>query len=452
MAKITIPESQSELEELLADGTKVQALMAEGQFKDVVSAYARTVAKKDAEVAEQVKVETQRVLAEYLRENENHEGLRLLNREGMDAVVKSARDVTRYNPKALGAQFKGADHGDSLAQFLIDISPRALMTSDLMAKREKLKNAVASSGEPASGGFLVPEAFRAELLALSLEQGVVRSRARVVPMETSRVLYPFLDDTSHASNVFGGVQGYWTAESGSMTDVGATFGRLALEAWKLTAFANVPNELIDDSAVSFEAFIRSTFPQALAYFEDVAFMKGNGAGQPLGYSTSANPSRVSVAKESGQAAATIVWENIVKMYARMLPQSLGSAVWVVSPDTFPELATMALSVGTGGSAIWLNNGVQGPPMTILGRPVIVTEKADVLGTQGDISFVDLSYYLIGDRQALTVASSEHYRFQNGETSFKFVSRVDGRPWLQSAITPRNGGATLSPFVTLDTRA
>jgi HK97 family phage major capsid protein len=234
-----------------------------------------------------------------------------------------------------------------------------------------------------------------------------------------------------------------------MTDVGATFGRLALEAWKLTAFANVPNELIDDSAVSFEAFIRSTFPQALAWFADDAFCRGAGAGMPQGFLNA--QAAVSVAAEAGQATNTIVWENIVKMYSRMLPQSLGSAVWVVSPDTFPELATMALSVGTGGGPVWLNNGVGGPPATILGRPVVISEKMQTLGTAGDINFVDFGYYLIGDRQAMTVSSSEHYRFQNGETSFKFVERLDGRPWLQSAITPRNSGPTLSPFVKLATR-
>jgi len=447
---IAIPETQSELEELLSDGTKVQALMQEGQFKDVVKAYAGVVAKKDQELQAQIKEETQRVLRDYLRENENHEGLKLLKEGGVDAVTTSAK--AHFQPKALGAKFKAQEYGGTLAQFLIDISPKAFMTQELADKRQALKNAAASSGEPASGGFLVPEAFRAELLSLSLEASVVRPRARVVPMETSRVVYPYIDDTSHASNVFGGVQGYWTPESGQMTDTAATFGRMALEAWKLTAFANVPNELIADSAVSFEAFIRSTFPQALAYFADVAFLSGSGVGQPLGILTDANAARVSVAKESGQAAGTIVWENIVKMYARMLPQSLGSAVWVVSPDTFPELATMALSVGTGGGPIWLNNGVQGPPAMILGRPVVISEKVENLGDQGDINFIDFNYYLVGDRQAMTVSSSEHFRFQNGETSFKFVERLDGRPWLQSALTPRNGGSTLSPFVTLDARA
>jgi HK97 family phage major capsid protein len=449
MSKITIPETQSGLEELLADASKVQNLMAEGQFSDVVKAYAKAVHAKDESLQRQVKEETQRILAEYLRENENVEGLKLMKEGGVDAVTTSAK--AHFSPKALGAKFSAKEHGETLAQFLIDVSPKAFMTAELAAKREALKNAAASSGEPASGGFLVPEAFRAELLSLSLEASVVRPRARIVPMETSKVIYPYIDDTSHAANVFGGVTGYWTPESGSMTDTAATFGRMALEAWKLTAFANVPNELIADSAVSFEAFIRSTFPQALAYFADVAFLSGNGAGQPVGIISSGNAARVSVAKETGQADTTLVWENIVKMYSRMLPQSLGNAVWVVSPDTFPELATMALSVGTGGGPVWLNSGVGGPPATILGRPVVISEKVPALGKQGDINFIDFSYYLVGDRQAMTVASSEHYRFQNGETSFKFTERLDGRPWLQSALTPRNGGPTLSPFVTLDAR-
>jgi HK97 family phage major capsid protein len=147
-----------------------------------------------------------------------------------------------------------------------------------------------------------------------------------------------------------------------------------------------------------------------------------------------------------------VWENVVKMFARMLPSSLGRAVWVASIDTFPELATMAQSVGTGGSLVWMNNGVQGPPMTILGRPIIFTEKSPSLGNAGDLSFVDFGFYLIGDRQVMSAMSSPHYRFQNDETAFRIIERVDGQPWLPSAITPKNGGSTLSPFVNIAARA
>lgn len=447
MPKIVIPTEQSELEELLADGAKVQNLMAEGQFSDVVKAYAKHVANTDTELTQQIKEETQRVLAEYLRENDQVKGLEALKRGGVEAVVRNGGDKSVYNSKAAGASLDNEYEG--LSDFMKTVWHNTYRDATVAGRLASLKNA-ASSVEGSGGGFLVPEAFRAELLRLSLERGVVRPRARVIPMESSRVLIPTVDSTSHATNVFGGVQAYWTEESGQMTDVNASFGRVALEAWKLTAFSNVPNELIQDSAISFEAFMRASFPEALAYFEDDAFVDGNGVGQPKGF-LRANAAVV-VAKESGQAAATVVWENIVKMYSRMLPQSLNSAVWVVSPDVFPELATMALSVGTGGGPVWLNNGVAGPPATILGRPVIISEKVNVLGAEGDINFVDLSYYLIGDRQAMTVESSPHYRFQNGETSFKFVSRVDGRPWIQSALTPRNSGPTLSPFVKLAVRA
>src|SRR3546814_12150137 len=98
------------------------------------------------------------------------------------------------------------------------------------------------------------------------------------------------------------------------------------------------------------------------------------------------------------------------MYARMLPAALERAVWIASPDTFVELATMALTVGTGGSAVWLTDGTGAPTLTLLGRPVIMTEKAPgALGDVGDLSFVDLGMYLIGDRQMMTVDRSEERR-------------------------------------------
>ena len=107
---------------------------------------------------------------------------------------------------------------------------------------------------------------------------------------------------------------------------------------------------------------------------------------------------------------------------------------------------MALNVGTGGSAVWLMDGRGTPVLTLLGRPVIVTEKVNNTGTLGDLTFADISYYLIGDRMAMSAKSSADYRFGNDMMAYRFIERVDGRPWIQSPITPQNGGPTLSPFV------
>ena len=450
MPKIAIPESQSELEELLNDGAKVQSLMAEGQFSDVVKAYAKHVADTDTQLTAQLKEQVQAELHDYLKANEQTKGLEALKRDGVDAVAKRSRDVSVYNAAAPGAKIDDAQF-DGLGGFLQDVWHQARSTAEREAKLSALKNAAFSSGEPASGGFLVPEAFRAELLRLSLETGITRPRARVVPMETSRVIYPMLDVTSNADNVFGGVQGYWTSESEQMEESSATFGRVALDAWKLTAFANVPNELVQDSAIAFEAFVRTIFPEALAYFEDDAFINGTGVGQPLGWLNA----EAAVTVSNTATTADLEFADLAAMYARMLPQSLSRSVWVISPDVFPAL--MALT-HTAGSALWFGapgGGPQGPGApagTLFGRPIVISEKVPALDSAGAVNLVDLGYYLIGDRQAMTVDSSPHYRFRNGETSYRFVTRVDGRPWLKSALTPRNSGPTLSPFIKLGAKA
>jgi HK97 family phage major capsid protein len=451
--RITVPDSPEGLEDMLADPAKMQALFKQKDgFATFVQNYAKHVVNRDRGIAEQVQAETQRVLAQFLKDNKDEGYTPVnLNVNAPDAStwgsasVKTGRDRV-YNKAAMGAaidkEFKGS--GD----YFKAIWHHTNADSTQQAKLARVRNAF-SSTVPSEGGFLIPESLRADLLAVALETAIVRPRAMVVPMETLRVPFPAIDETSHASSLFGGIVAYWTEEGGALTDVAASFGRVVLEAKKLTAYCAVPNELISDSLTSFQAFIDEKLPEAIAFYEDYAFARGAGVGEPLGFINC--PAAVSVTAESGQPTATIVWENIVKMYARMLPSSLGRAVWIASIDTFPELATMALSVGTGGSAIWLNNGQVGPPMTILGRPVIFTEKVPSLGTTGDLAFVDLGYYLVGDRQVMSAMSSPHFKFQNDQTAFRVIERVDGRPWLQSAITPKNSGSTLSPFVQIATR-
>lgn len=448
--RITIPESAAGLEEMLADRGQMKALFEQKDaFGEFISRYAKTVLDRDQEIATQVREETQRVLAEWLRENEP-EAVKRVNLDPASPVASAAQQKSGlHNPRAMGAKIDNLF--ENSAEYFQLIWHNASRDAGMQAKLGKVRNAF-SSTVPSEGGFLIPEVLRSELLRVALETSIVRPRARVIPMDSLRVPFPAIDSTSNVSSVYGGIVGYWTEEGATLTASAASFGRIVLDAKKLTAYTEVPNELLSDSISSFQAFIDQIFPEALGFYEDVAFLTGNGVGQPLGMLSTANPSVITVNKETGQASTTIVWENIVKMFARMLPSSLDRAVWIASIDTFPELATMALSVGTGGSAIWLNNGAAGPPMTILGRPVLFTEKAPaLLGSQGDISFVDPGFYLIGDRQVMSAMSSPHFKFQNDQTAYRIIERVDGRPWLQSAITPQNNGPTLSPFVQLQAR-
>lgn len=451
---LTIPTDPRELENMLVDDATRQRVFGNRDTAiQFIKNYAGSFMQNQAEVLQEVRIEAQKYMAEWLNQNQP-DAVRRLNLDAARAVSpldRMASDKARrgglYNSRAIGAQVDGMF--ETSGDYFKAIWHNTTRDAELQTKLRQLKNAF-SSTIPSEGGFLIPETLRSELLRVALETAVVRSRARVIPMESLRVPFPAVDSTTNVGSVYGGIVAYWTEEAAALTASSATFGRVVLDAKKLTAYTEVPSELISDSITSFTAYLDMLFPEALGFYEDDAFISGTGVGEPLGYLNGS--AMLSVTKEAGQAADTIVWENIIKMYSRMLPSSLGRAVWVASINTFPELATMALTVGTGGSAIWLNNGVEGPPVSILGRPVIFTEKVPPLGDAGDISFVDFGYYLIGDRQAMSAMSSEHFKFGNDMTAYRIIERVDGRPWLQSAITPKNNGPTLSPFVQIAERA
>ncbi len=445
MTAPTVPDTMTGLEETLTDGVKLKAIMDNGGLKPWLASARQKIEAADKGVTqEQIDESFERNITNWFRDNEPD----WMKRVNLATQGGQRARAANYNPDAPGAKVDDANLFTNSAQFLQQIWHENT-SADAVAMRQKLKNDYSSS-VPADGGFLVPESFRSTLLQESLENAMVRPRAMVIPMEAARVAFPALEVTSHATSVFGGMIAYWTEEAARLIKSSAKFSKVVLDAKKLTGYSVVPNELLADSIISLEGFINQAWPRTLAWTEDLAFISGTGVGEPLGFTRAA--AMVTAAKEGGQAADTVVWENIVKMYSRMLPTSLGSAVWFANINTFPELATMALNVGTGGGPVWLNNGVEGPPATILGRPVIFTEKMSTLGDAGDLVFADLSYYMIGDRQTMQMASSTDIEFDTDQTAYRIIQRVDGRPWLQTAITPHKGADTLSPFVRLADRA
>mgnify|MGYP001579314928 CR=1 FL=1 len=459
---VKIPDSPEGLEEFLGNKTKLEEAFATPETaKGFIEGYRKAANEKDPELQEQGREKQEKGLDAFLEKNgyEPKRVRRLPGDAGDPVVPSSGNDhiyrtlgLTPHERRQLAATGRGEGATEfgkfsSLADFLSVLDPKKILGGNQDARLKAL-----GEGAGDQGGFLVPEEFRAELLRLALEGAVVRPRARVIPMTRELLRFPAIRETSHASTVYGGITAAWQPEAADVSSNTnePTFAQVRLTAKKLTAYTVVSNELLADSAISLEAVLMSLFPEAIAYFEDDAFIAGVVAAQPLGILNA--DALISVAKETGQAATTLVWENIIKMYSRMLPASLSRAVWYAHPDTFPQLMTMSLSIGTGGAAVMLTSGVGGPPAMILGRPLIFTEKAETLGAAGDIVLADLGYYLIGDRQSLVVAASPHVKFINDQIVYRFTQRVDGRPWIDSALTPRNGTVTMSPFVALAARA
>ena len=461
-----VKPSLDELEAILRDHTKVANMLKEGKFPQFVKDYADAKTEADSSILAQVREETQRTLAQMLRDN-GQSGFKLdLAPDGgvssshaaavpqpLSGHARAIRRQRLYNKAAPGAKVDKLFNEQ--ADFFRALSLRCNAVGrlpdgpDLLTKldeNERIRNSFGTT-VPADGGFLLPEEFRSDILMVVLESSIIRPRATIIPMGTQRTSIPAVDTTTDSTSVFGGIVCTWVDEGTQPTETSGKFAAVTLDAKKLMAYLTAPNELVAD-APAFGGYLDATLPQAIAFEEDYRFMQGTGVGEPLGFVNC--PAAVIAAAKSGQGANTIVVENLAAMFARMLPSSLGNAIWLASIDTFPQLALMAVSSAAGLSTpVWMNNGVVGaPPITIYGRPVYFTEKLSTLGTTGDICFCDPAFYLLGDRQAMQASASPHFAFNVDKTAYKVIERVDGRPWLQSSITPKNGGNSLSAFVQL----
>lgn len=347
----------------------------------------------------------------------------------------------------------------SMGEFAHDVALACRQTANVSDKLDRwhahCKQTVVEYDD-SQGGYLVPPEYSNRLLRTSLETAVVRPRATFIPMQTNRIAINAVVDEDHSSSLFGGINIQRPGEMTAKDPDKPTFRQIVLTLHKLTGLVRVSDEIIEDSPISMEPLLTDLFGAAIAWQEDEDFINGTGINQALGIINAG--CTVTQAIEAGQVAGTIVYENIVNMWSRMHPRCHANAIWMCNPSCIPELYTMALAVGTGGSAVFVPAGGASatPYASLMGRPLVVSEKCQALGTAGDLILADWSQYLIGGKAgsgAPKVTSSIHLYFAYDAVAFRFVLRYDGQPWWRVALTPAFGGAgaTLSPFVILDDR-
>jgi HK97 family phage major capsid protein len=312
----------------------------------------------------------------------------------------------------------------------------------------------AGASIPSDGGYLIQKDVVTELTDKSYGGDEVLSRVRRFSCgpTSDGLTMNLVDETSRASGSrWGGVQVYYGAEADSATATKPKFRQTKWELKDVIGLMYATDRLLADAGMLANVFTEA-FGSELRFFVGNGIINDLGGGQILGVLNS--DALVSVAKETGQPAATITFENINKMWSRMWSRSRGNAVWLVNQDCEPALDSMVVPVGTGGVPVYLPaGGLAGTRLASLkGAPVIPTEFNKTLGTKGDILLVDLSQYLLIDKGGPQSESSIHVRFINNEKTFRFIYRVDGRPLWNTALTPAQGSATLSPFVALNTRS
>jgi HK97 family phage major capsid protein len=151
--------------------------------------------------------------------------------------------------------------------------------------------------------------------------------------------------------------------------------------------------LLQDAAFGLEKFLFTLFGLAVTWYEEYAFLQGNGVGKLLGVLNA--PASIATGNNGGktgrQTANSITFGDIAVMLSKFLPPgslAAGRGVWYASPTTMPQM----LQPQDGANrAIFISidqGAVKTPTWKLLGPPVQITEKLPALGTKGDLMLID----------------------------------------------------------------
>ena len=370
-------------------------------------------------------------------------------RAPFENYVRSARAEMGFRPTAQG-------HYQTLGEQLQAVARHALATKagqSFTDSRLVRAPTGASEVDPTGGGFLLQTDFGAGIFMLAHEMGDVLGAVNKIPIgsNSNGIKIRGIDETSRATGSrWGGVQSYWVYEGTTVTTTKPKFRVIEFDLKKLMSLMYMTDELLQDST-ALTSIAGQAFAEEVMFMTEDAIFEGTGAGQPLGILNSS--CRVTVAKQTGAASKTIVKEDIDNMWSRMWIRSRKNAAWYINQDIEPQLNALSQVVGTGGLPAYLPPGglSQSPYGTLYGRPVIATEYNPTLGTEGDIMFADFSQYSLADKNGVQAATSMHVAFLTDEQVFRITYRVDGQPMWYKPLTPFQGSATKSPFVTLAAR-
>jgi len=304
--------------------------------------------------------------------------------------------------------------------------------------------------DPTAGGWLTEPEFSQKWITsvYGMSPFAGMCDRRQTENKLGEVKIPGIDETSRADGSRnGGVLAVWPREGTAINASIPRWKMLEFAGNKVQAYVFGTNELMNDAPM-FEAHLNKVVPEELAFQLDLKIINGSGAGVPVGVLNS--NALITVPKVTGQAAATIVNNNVLDMWRRLPAPSRRNAIWLVNEDADAQLELLATNAA-GPPNIYLPAGVCGNEYPLLkGRPTIAIEQCPVLGQLGDIILMDPTQYIIADG-GIKADVSVHVQFVNDQAVFRFTWWVDGKPAFATPITSYNGSVTRSPFVTLAAR-
>lgn len=275
--------------------------------------------------------------------------------------------------------------------------------------------AAMTEGVVGDGGYTVPVTYQNTVLEKLNTLSRTRSISNVIGT-TSTMNVPVEGDAPTFT---------WIDEAGVYGETKSTFGNKQINAYKLGGIIKVSDELLNDTAISFEAYMANQIAIGIDKAEAPAFCTGDGNKKPTGYATGLS----ATVDTTTAATAAITGAEVAKIYYSLPEAYRARATWRMNTKTLQKIREL-----NDGNGVYFYKEEIKSSMTIEGKPVVIDENLPDMATGAKfLVFGDFNYYQIADRGGMEIRRMNEAYAGNGLVGFRVTVRVDAKRMLDEAF-------------------
>ncbi|MGB3900460.1 MAG: phage major capsid protein [Mesorhizobium sp.] len=339
-----------------------------------------------------------------------------LNNSVIEAAERASKDKKSAGAEVYAKWLRGGD--------------KALTDADWATVRNTMSTTTQSEG-----GYTVATEVATSVLEALEAYGGMRAVADIIKTSMGNPMsFPTSDGTSEEGEI--------VAENTAATDLDVDFGTLGLPVYKYSSkVVTVPWELLQDSNVDIEAFVRGRLVTRLGRITNKHFTTGTGTNQPKGVITAAAVG-VTAANSTSQVT-NVTYDSLVDLQHSVDPayREGGKCQFMMNDDTVRIVRKIKDSqerpIFVPG---YETNVPGGAPDRLLGDPIRVNQSvAKMAASAKSIAYGDFSYYKIRDVMAI-----EMFRFT--DSAYTKKGQVGFLAWMRSGGNLIDVGGAVKVFV------
>jgi HK97 family phage major capsid protein len=306
----------------------------------------------------------------------------------------------------------------------------ALSAEDWAQHRAAIANTM-STTTGSEGGYAVQTDVAATVLDALKAFGGMRAVADVMhTAQGNDIQWPTSDGTSE--------KGELVTQNSPAASADISFSSLTLSVYKYSSkVVTVPIELLMDSTVDIEAFVRNRLVQRLGRVTNDDFTTGSGTGAPKGVITAAGTGKTGT---TGQTA-TVIYDDLVDLEhsVDLAYREPGNCRFMMNDGSVKIIKKLKDSQGRPIFLPGYDPANYGKLDTILGYPVQVNQSMAAMAANAySIAFGDFSHYVI--RDVLDVIMQRYT-----DSAFATKGQVGFLAWLRSGGNLMDVGGAVKTY-------